>query len=107
MKYRIEGVWGTGQVKVNGLTLKLGPSQKIYNHSPDGFNWGYGGSGPGQLALAICLAVGMSKEDALGRYQSFKFEHVAQWPQADLDVMLSREEIVGYGEPEAGGVNGK
>jgi hypothetical protein len=27
--------------------------QDIRNHSPDGFNWGYGGSGPSQLALAI------------------------------------------------------
>ena len=25
----------------------------IRNHSPSGFNWGYGGSGPAQLALAI------------------------------------------------------
>lgn len=27
--------------------------QEIRNHSPDGFNWGYAGSGPAQLALAI------------------------------------------------------
>ena len=27
-------------------------SQDLYNHSPTGFNWGYGGSGPSQLALA-------------------------------------------------------
>ncbi|HMF28341.1 MAG TPA: DUF6166 domain-containing protein, partial [Candidatus Cybelea sp.] len=25
----------------------------LYNHSPDGFEIGYGGSGPAQLALAI------------------------------------------------------
>jgi len=25
----------------------------LYNHSPDGFEWGYQGSGPAQLALAI------------------------------------------------------
>jgi hypothetical protein len=25
----------------------------LANHSPDGFEWGYGGSGPAQLALAI------------------------------------------------------
>ena len=25
----------------------------LQNHSPDGFEWGYGGSGPSQLALAI------------------------------------------------------
>jgi hypothetical protein len=31
----------------------------VTNHSPDGFEWGYGGSGPAQLALAMCI-------DALG-----------------------------------------
>lgn len=31
----------------------------VSNHSPDGFEWGYGGSGPAQLALALCI-------DALG-----------------------------------------
>jgi hypothetical protein len=30
-------------------------SQKVYNHSPDGFEFGYAGSGPAQLALAILL----------------------------------------------------
>ena len=30
-------------------------SLAVYNHSPDGFAWGYGGSGPAQLALAILL----------------------------------------------------
>lgn len=27
--------------------------QDLRNHSPDGFEWGYGGSGPAQLALAL------------------------------------------------------
>ncbi len=31
----------------------LGPRLDLANHSPDGFSWGYGGSGPAQLALAI------------------------------------------------------
>ena len=29
----------------------------LYNHSPDGFEWGYAGSGPAQLALAILADV--------------------------------------------------
>lgn len=33
-------------------------SQKVWNHSPDGFEWGYAGSGPAQLALAILLDAG-------------------------------------------------
>ena len=31
----------------------LPPRNDLRNHSPDGFEWGYGGSGPAQLALAL------------------------------------------------------
>ena len=31
----------------------LGPRLDLFNHSPTGFEWGYFGSGPAQLALAI------------------------------------------------------
>lgn len=31
----------------------LNPRHDLYNHSPCGFEYGYGGSGPAQLALAI------------------------------------------------------
>ena len=55
------------------------PSQKLYNHSPDGFEWGYGGSGPAQLSLSILLdLLGEDhKEAALKFYQDFKFDIVA------------------------------
>lgn len=45
-------------------------------HSPDGFSWGYGGSGPAELARCLLL-------DATGTdtgYQQFKFDVVARWP---------------------------
>lgn len=35
-----------------GMT-PLDPRHDLYNHSPCGFEYGYGGSGPAQLALAI------------------------------------------------------
>ena len=31
----------------------LNPRNDLFNHSPDGFEYGYAGSGPAQLALAI------------------------------------------------------
>ena len=34
--------------KSEPLPLRL----DLFNHSPTGFSWGYGGSGPAQLALA-------------------------------------------------------
>lgn len=48
----------------------------LSNHSPSGLNWGYGGSGPAQLALALLAdffgdtQAGQSM--ALALYQSFK-----------------------------------
>ena len=55
------------------------PSQKLRNHSPDGFNWGYGGSGPAQLALAILLDATFDEETAQANYQDFKRQFVAAW----------------------------
>ena len=68
-------------VTVDGKALSPKPSQKIRNHSPDGFGWGYGGSGPAQLALAILLDYYGDPEKARALYQSFKFRVVAGWPQ--------------------------
>ena len=49
-------------------------SQAIRNHSPDGFNFGYAGSGPAQLALAILLDYTDNEKLATRWYQTFKFE---------------------------------
>jgi hypothetical protein len=37
----------------DGSGWALPPRNDLFNHSPDGFEWGYSGSGPAQLALAI------------------------------------------------------
>jgi len=60
-------------------TLDPGPSQAIVNHSPDGFEWAYNGSGPAQLALALLLDT--SHDEALAQYlhQEFKDEFVTGW----------------------------
>lgn len=66
------------------------PSQKLWNHSPTGFEWGYGGSGPAQLALAILFDVllrqGVDRKEAgeraIALHQQFKFAHVASWNRA-------------------------
>jgi hypothetical protein len=68
-------------VLVNGVELRPRRSQEVYNHSPDGFEWGYGGSGPSQLALAILLNELDSPVDALNLYQEFKDTFVAGWPR--------------------------
>jgi len=47
--------------------------------SPSGFfEWGYGGSGPAQLALALLLDYTDDEEVALAEYKAFKTEVVSQ-----------------------------
>jgi len=73
-------------VTVDGEPLDLAASLAVCNHSPDGFAWGYGGSGPAQLALAILLRF-TDADEARRRHQAFKWAHVADWPQdGPLDV---------------------
>lgn len=56
-------------------------SQAVRNHSPDGFSWGYSGSGPAQLALAILLDYTEDVQQALQHYQEFKSHVIAALPQ--------------------------
>ena len=64
------------EVLVNDQPLDPAPSLALRNHSPTGFSWGYHGSGPAQLALAILLNE-YGSEIALSHYQAFKREVVA------------------------------
>lgn len=54
------------------LPLYLG----VRKHSPDGFEWGYSGSGPAQLALALCIEVA-GRGRAERSYQAVKDALVA------------------------------
>ena len=58
----------------------LDPRLDLRNHSPAGFEWGYGGSGPAQLALALAADVLGVDEAALGVYQRLKFRVVGGLP---------------------------
>lgn len=64
-------------VELNGHWWELNPAYHLRNHSPTGFQWGYGGSGPAQLALALLLDVTGDPETALQYYQRFKGEVVS------------------------------
>lgn len=57
---------------------ELDPRFDLRTHSPTGFEWGYGGSGPAQLALALAADVLGDDEAALGVYQRLKFRVVAR-----------------------------
>lgn len=63
---------------VDGANTKPLPWRlDLYNHSPTGLNWGYGGSGPAQLALALLADVLNNDELAVRLHQDFKFSVVA------------------------------
>jgi hypothetical protein len=61
----------------SGRTKPLDPRYDLRNNSPTGFAWGYNGSGPAQLALAILTdyfgAKPGGKALAEALYDSFKF----------------------------------
>lgn len=62
----------------------------VRNHSPSGFEWGYCGSGPAQLALAMCVElVGVSRAERV--YQHVKERLVASL--AEDDWTLSGDDV--------------
>lgn len=68
--------WERGENVPSQLSLYL---DKV-NHSPTGFEWGYFGSGPSQLAFAILysyLSLQNREEDAKGLYMRFKQDFIA------------------------------
>jgi hypothetical protein len=81
----IQAKQATKQVYVNGVHLIPDGSLRIRNHSPDGFAWGYAGSGPAQFALAL-LMLYVDADTAQLYYQELKFGWVSGLPQRDLDI---------------------
>ena len=74
----------------------------VRKHSPTGPAWGYGGSGPAQLALAILLAV-TDEATAAQFYQKFKWDVLApieadRWALAAGDVLGWLESASGTDE---------
>lgn len=83
----IKGEFTSRRVWLDGVELTPEESQAVYNHSPGGFCWGYGGSGPSQLALAILLKV-TDRETALKCYQDFKWAFISKLPQDDFEGIV-------------------
>lgn len=79
MKIRLEFRRDYGEVYVDGEKLDPALSLRVFNHSPTGFAWGYGGSGPAQLALALLMQAGVDDDTAVRLHQRFKSEFVATW----------------------------
>ena len=91
VKIKLRGDYASRRVWLNDVELLPARSQAVHNHSPDGFAWGYEGSGPAQLALAIMLEL----NDSPDGYQSFKRRHIAKIPQMSfsLKIFLTEQEV--------------
>ena len=97
---RREAVGGARVIRVeaNGTRSPLPPRNDLHNHSPDGFNWGYAGSGAAQLALAICADILRDDHLALSLYQEFKRRLIAnltadRWTLTANDIRPILDEI--------------
>jgi len=71
-----------------GGPVVYGVGQNWVYHSPTGFAWGYGGSGPADLALNILLAVTKDRDTAWQYHQDFKWDFIAPMPfeGGEIDV---------------------
>lgn len=65
----------------DGQVRLLSPRHNLQNHSPYGFSWGYRGSGPAQLSLALLMEMFQDWDRVQRIYQTFKEVFIAQIPQ--------------------------
>lgn len=105
------------EVTFNGTVWPLPLCLEIRNHSPCGFNWGYGGSGPAQLALALVYDACGVEYAIPAIYQRFKFRVVSRLPEdgwvltgdeirdevAKITAELDAEGIADVFPPDEGG----
>lgn len=94
LSIQLRGEINSGDVYVFDKKLHPGASLQIRKHSPDGFSWGYSGSGPAQLALAICLEI-FGEDRAIEIYQRFKEKYIAPIPREDfeIDIEFSKADL--------------
>lgn len=88
-----DGTW----VAVVGLDGEAPPLRHRMYHSPDGFEWGYGGSGPSDLARSILA-------DVLGYvpvgYHDFKERFIAS--ASPIGFTLTEAEILAWMDEQWG-----
>src|SRR5574343_345064 len=77
---------------VDGVKHHLPDYLHIKNHSPTGFSWGYNGSGPAQLALALLCDATNDVKLAERYYLRYKVDVVARLPSTE-EFSISEEEI--------------
>ena len=74
-------------VRQSGETL---PLPHLVRHSPTGFEWGYRGSGPADLALALCDAATAGRVIDAASYQGVTAALVATIEEDDWELPAAR-----------------
>ncbi len=91
-----EGFWNDGKVWVcwdGKRVAELNPHFEVMSKSPTGFAWGYGGSGPAQLAFAILAdIIGTERAQRPHLMQGFKFDVIAKLDKAK-GFKITEEEV--------------
>jgi hypothetical protein len=95
-RYQGARVGYVAEVTVDGRPLN--PRLDLWNHSPTGFEWGYGGSGPAQLALALLADHLADDEEAVRLHHDFKHMVVAglsyrSWTLSSLEIQEAVEKL--------------
>jgi Family of unknown function (DUF6166) len=89
-----EGEELRGQIVVTADGQPLDPRLDLLNKSPDGFEWGYQGSGPAQLAFAILMHEFQVESFAVMLFQDFKSACIAPLKRDYWDI--STEQIQAF-----------
>jgi len=93
----IRSIWcrRVGELQAPSVTVIRAATQdeplqhRLVYHSPDGFEWGYGGSGPSELALNI-LALFVPAPEAWRLHHPFKDQFVATLPHPGGTILGSQ-----------------
>lgn len=82
-------------VQSNGQHVPIEWRLNEQRHSPTGHEWGYGGSGPAQLAWCILRECGLTKAQCEKLYQKFKAEVITGLNQAS-GFEITTEQIMAW-----------
>lgn len=86
-------------------SIRSRPLKHVVKHSPSGFEFGYEGSGPSELARCILLDSGYPPEEVEMHYQEFKRFFIARVGHDTKEFFIYQDAIEAWWEQRHGGDN--
>lgn len=84
-------------------SIRSRPLKHVVKHSPTGFEFGYSGSGPAELARCILLDAGYALEDVELCYQRFKEFFISRVGHDTKEFFIYQDGIEAWWEQRHGG----